>query len=68
MKVDSGSKVTVPSEFAVYVPSPEIATEVSLQFTAVNGAEGTGCGHNFIVDADKVTPDPAESFVRTSIV
>ena len=54
VKVGSGSKVTEPSEFTVYVPSPGIVTDVALQlfglWASFAPVVGSSTAHSFKVD------------------
>ena len=63
IKSGSGSKVTVPSEFTVYVPWPVMLSVVAVQLGAVSDGP-----HNMTLLATKVVPLPATSFASWLIV
>jgi hypothetical protein len=64
-KVEAGSKVTVPSALAVYVPST-VVTEVKVQFGATVDSAGS---HNFTVAGANgaLVDEDLVSLVRTAM-
>ena len=70
--VDSGTKVTVPSVFTVYVPWPLIVNVVALQLGTADsstvGVAESSAPHNFTVVAFSVYPVAALSLERGLMV
>ena len=70
--VDSGTKVTVPSAFTVYVPWPLIVSVVALQLGTADsstvGVAESSAPHNFTVVAFNVYPVAALSLDRGLMV
>jgi hypothetical protein len=64
LNVGSGSKVTVPFAFTVYVPSPATVNVVRLQLALAVLV----VAHNFTLLAIKVAGDVTVSFVKMEIV
>ena len=64
LKVGNGSKVTVPFEFAVYVPSPVTVNDGNVQLASAVEV----VAHNFTDEGVNVAPAPATSLVKTEMI